>query len=561
MHKRKGDSNTAKVKLRPRLIWRPQWNLLYLSLWAITHRLCAVNCISRREFWRYFAKWRERTVPLVESWGYNKPDPDLRVFGRIDERKIAGSICDQDMAVTRYSCFSSIRNEVHLDRCADRNRPAKFLRYCPLCMKQGLHVSYFQFLEIDRCPVHGVLLREECPNCGSTIPYTLPGEKGPFHCVCGHALWECGNGFNFVINEKRKSVFREAGARLVSTLDIQAVNVYSVFMKADGGRDCFDENNISNAYAKWCDSAEFIEDRIIQKRWRIPHNGCRSKRERVASIIESKREVRYNHDEGQRDDSIIKKAMYLYKSVRRHYWRRVLKEHKTAIRMLCRLRHFGKHDYATGGNIVVLRLRPTIDPLGIAFIAWRCYWEGVCVPAYFVEADRNRRTDRFEYRWMERRPGWGYLYQRFFQGPGSTGLHDALEERILAQRLHGVFEEIVARISAILRTRSTDGLNLGNIDERYVDTTYVRVIKDNCAELISFKRCNSWQESKFFTDCLRLRKPRKAIIAYEKVKASRGWEPRGVFRWATSRNGYEGTYLGRPGEGEKAFFETKDITS
>jgi hypothetical protein len=47
------------------------------------------------------------------------------------------------------------------------------MRHCTQCLETGFHAPWFQWLIIERCPLHGEALRVGCPGCGAAIPYAL----------------------------------------------------------------------------------------------------------------------------------------------------------------------------------------------------------------------------------------------------------------------------------------------------------------------------------------------------------------------------------------------------
>lgn len=47
------------------------------------------------------------------------------------------------------------------------------LKYCPECIKKGLHYYYQQLKFENRCHKHNLLLEKGCPFCGKPVPYIL----------------------------------------------------------------------------------------------------------------------------------------------------------------------------------------------------------------------------------------------------------------------------------------------------------------------------------------------------------------------------------------------------
>lgn len=70
-------------------------------------------------------------------------------------------------------------------------RTATELRYCAACMKLGFHAAWFQWLTMERCPLHGLPLRVGCTRCKSAIPYALGTDlaASPLSCSCCGKSW------------------------------------------------------------------------------------------------------------------------------------------------------------------------------------------------------------------------------------------------------------------------------------------------------------------------------------------------------------------------------------
>lgn len=65
---------------------------------------------------------------------------------------------------------------------------ASVLRFCPECLALGRHFTLFQYELIDACPVHGLELLSQCPQCSASTSYELHPNlfKYPYGC------WRCG---------------------------------------------------------------------------------------------------------------------------------------------------------------------------------------------------------------------------------------------------------------------------------------------------------------------------------------------------------------------------------
>lgn len=85
---------------------------------------------------------------------------------------------------------TGIRTLGRFARWLPRGAIGSFVRFCPACIRDGYVSTFFQLSVLERCPIHGESLREEC-DCGSRLPrFDLRDAKGrPFHCVKCDQPW------------------------------------------------------------------------------------------------------------------------------------------------------------------------------------------------------------------------------------------------------------------------------------------------------------------------------------------------------------------------------------
>ncbi len=164
--------------LRRTANWRPGHPLDFESLWSITHKYCAVNFVSLRGFLRRFGQVKAPPHLNVSS------QVDLRFRGRLALERLSAAIAVESTWVSRAT-LDSWGPKPKL-----RSLTTNWLRFCPTCIEHGFHAVHFQFTAERQCPIHGALLEDCCPSCGSRIPYTLPWARvEPYSCRCGRRLW------------------------------------------------------------------------------------------------------------------------------------------------------------------------------------------------------------------------------------------------------------------------------------------------------------------------------------------------------------------------------------
>jgi hypothetical protein len=123
------------------------------------------------------------------------------LFGSDNENSDAG-FCTHDLRPTslwKLQALATIMNisttDVQSGFCSTlvplQGRCATELRYCPACLELGFHAAWFQWLSIERCPLHGLPLTFGCALCKSPIPYVMGHDLAakPLTCACCAANW------------------------------------------------------------------------------------------------------------------------------------------------------------------------------------------------------------------------------------------------------------------------------------------------------------------------------------------------------------------------------------
>lgn len=59
-------------------------------------------------------------------------------------------------------------------------------RHCPACLRYGYHCALFQMPFLERCPWHGIALRDGCVHCGRRYPVQFALHAHLGRCACGH---------------------------------------------------------------------------------------------------------------------------------------------------------------------------------------------------------------------------------------------------------------------------------------------------------------------------------------------------------------------------------------
>jgi len=151
------------------------------SSWSVLHKICLRNFIPPREI-----------VSLLTRGQSAAPEFRRNALGDLKKpfcvgvrRELAKAIgCDEKclVAISVRSFAGPAFQLLDLEHFS-----AESLRYCPRCIGRGFHAVYFQFLFIEKCPIHNARLVERCKNCSSRIPYSCPQRA-----LLGFSCPKCG---------------------------------------------------------------------------------------------------------------------------------------------------------------------------------------------------------------------------------------------------------------------------------------------------------------------------------------------------------------------------------
>lgn len=196
--------------LRPMgtLVTNGHWYSKGESLWALLNKLAYLNPLP-------ITAW---THALKAPTNGQRSDPlrgcDLSTWGPISQARVAAVLREApsvlDYAVlTPFTVFPKKRGA----RRTFQQDPV--LRFCPICIANGLHSTLHQLDYMTRCPWHLAQLQTTC-RCGSSITYRLTAAsvRRPFACDRGCALWSqisaCIWPQTFMTREQTKNVLELA---------------------------------------------------------------------------------------------------------------------------------------------------------------------------------------------------------------------------------------------------------------------------------------------------------------------------------------------------------------
>ena len=147
---------------------RPRWSSAGESIWMRLSKFSLCNRMSVAELAELFS------LRDVEG---SSDAVDLRRISRWNQQALASTLDISLGAVRASFCAVGARQVI--------TRAATQLRYCAPCLSAGFHAAWFQWLHVERCPLHDRPLRFGCVECATPIPYVLGVHlaSSPLRCV------------------------------------------------------------------------------------------------------------------------------------------------------------------------------------------------------------------------------------------------------------------------------------------------------------------------------------------------------------------------------------------
>lgn len=158
--------------LANRLITRGDWYRPGESLWSVCHKLTYLNQLSGTEVHSTLMNDSRKKGAQIDS--------DLRYWNQLDFDRVSEAT-GFDLRYATVDAF--LLQDTPLTG-------SNALRYCPQCLRQGLHSTIHWLPYIDRCPWHDEALQTTCSH-GQAIPSRLTSSAlgQPYACVHGKPLW------------------------------------------------------------------------------------------------------------------------------------------------------------------------------------------------------------------------------------------------------------------------------------------------------------------------------------------------------------------------------------
>ncbi|MFZ6659088.1 hypothetical protein [Undibacterium sp. TJN19] len=374
-------------------------------------KFAKLNALSAREIAHVVIsrKCGKRTAILA------KPNVDLRDF----------SVFDMDaMAELFHTNLSQVQSAfLFADFPNSSNRSSENLRWCTMCAALGFHTPIFQMNVLRHCPVHEIALQSRCDGCKRVIPYRLQLDvaKAPFCCPgCGFDL---APGIR--MDQEKVLMLRVTELlRLNQAMDFLKFEEMSLPVKLDINRKRLQlgQGELIAAPLEQCGyfsryigfisyvirdlgylAAELQNPLPMERVERVSYGDFDS-----ATFDSDNGEVNRLFSPGklrsrvpENWDQELQAVVTVYRAIRRHIWRHVVKKHQYCI--------------ASSSNHLWWDMEgertKAFCPVAEAFIRWRMLWEGCSTPRYLYSKHKKEPFGLIG--WLSARPSpcpahWSY---------------------------------------------------------------------------------------------------------------------------------------------------------
>lgn len=374
---------TQPEEVIPSICWMDNWISPYESAYSLLSKYTFLNGLRTPAIAREFI----RCKLVSEKKKYDYANFSLIQATHLDKLKMASAFRMSESAVE--SAFVP-------DNIIPSSIPmSENLRFCPTCLKIGYHSIAHQFEVVQMCPIHDRRIQSHCLNCEKRVQYRVHSTLFSRPFCCPHCSSFCfGVGTDDIthyasLNEDESEQFRE----LVQLIELK-YRIFDCGVDLHRSSSFFSQDPVLSAsrldarprssYIAFLGSAlrysmpnqkttHLLTDCTLVT---LRHSGFRQSHSPKASN-------RYQHYpcDGRgifnwhfNDDKLFE-LRAIYKAIRRHVYRRLLKKHKYCANST--LHHFW---WNINGETT-----EAICPLAYAFVQWLSFWEGTSIPRQLVQ--------------------------------------------------------------------------------------------------------------------------------------------------------------------------------
>lgn len=378
--------------LPPEWCWRDDWYTGLDSAYGLLMKFATLNALTAREIAQIvISKKCGRRTAICAN-----PNVDLRDSSVFDLDVMAQTFRLSAAQVRSAFLWNVVPNS--------QSKSSDSLRWCGQCIARGFHTSIFQMSLGRCCPIHSTPLQWKCTSCRMEIPYRLRSDvtTKPFCCPhCGrdmapglrrdHVKVLIPRELERMRVEHMMAFFRFEDVSLPVKLEINSKRLQLgqgelVIAPAEQGgylsryigfvshvlHDMGYTDTVSQV-PLGIERVERIEcgryrmllsdddDGDLQRSW-WPEAGDHGGISKVTG------------------EDQLKSIHIVYRALRRHLWRHVVRNHRHCI--INASRHFWWH---MEGEVTT-----NFCPIAEAFIRWRMLWEGCGTPRYLYASAKKK---------------------------------------------------------------------------------------------------------------------------------------------------------------------------
>jgi hypothetical protein len=419
----------------PRPVIRADLIVPYESLWMRLVRFTFANQITLKEAIAYL-KVPGRPSPRPYATGWDAAE--LRIRAHFSEERLLELACgNPENGRGLVSEFFPEPNETRYEV----NRWSSIVfKYCPECLKAGVHMSYFQLSIVDSCPVHKRLLRTSCPRCNGARRYQLEHNIDEYiNCACGRVFFSWEAVSTYGVDPRLRVAHRDFALRLKTTLESARCMVSPDYW----GRVIRDADVFAKLYAK-----DFLAHLHL-----IEGNGTGLRQKDRKRLMNRQTEtcILLPSDSKPTPSRAVRlEVLAIYKSICRHFYRRRFRAHRKSIGAIAEIcTRTGDTD---SGKVYWYKPRA---PLAHAFILWRLLLENVESPDDLFTKREEKRHAPFISKDVDLPNDVWNTFWRYcdIQDETKSPEYRAIVHRYFATFALAIFDECLVRINVAFASR------------------------------------------------------------------------------------------------------------
>lgn len=169
---------TGEIHVFHGLLWSPAWFFEHEGPYTKLAKISLINLANSKTLNRHIFNATDIT------WDAEIVHGRSLIYTRWMSQIASAKACDNLPSALQRSSWLLADGSGAMQMATD-----KHFRYCPACLDLGFQSSLMQIVGLDKCPVHGLPLRDRCMHCNALCPrYAVCRDafEQPMRCVkCG----------------------------------------------------------------------------------------------------------------------------------------------------------------------------------------------------------------------------------------------------------------------------------------------------------------------------------------------------------------------------------------